>query len=88
MSADLEIEMTKLVVRKRSQPGRPAKVGEKVQVWLDGRTKPFTVKVFAKYLGITDSAAWKKLERLVRAGKMTKRRLENGSVEYQVYRPD
>lgn len=83
---DMGFTILKLNVIKRNRRGRPLKSDRKVQVWLDRRTKPFTVQVFADYLGVSRPAAWRRLENLVSQGVVAKRDTGSRAYEYEVHR--
>ena len=80
--------VSNLKITKLGSPGRKPdrKTRSMVEVWIKRRTKPFTCATFAKYLGVSNNAAWKRLEGLVRAGVIIKERM-NGEVIYRVEDP-
>jgi len=84
---DAEYEPQKLEVRALRRRGRPSQSDGKVAEWMARRSKPFHLDIFAKYIGLSKSAAHKKLSGLVLAGAVTMQMGADGRMEYQVYRP-
>ncbi len=83
---DWGMRVDHLELIKVRQTGRPRKNTKKLDQWIEKRHRPFTNDTFAKYMGMSRSASWRKLEGLVKAGVYTKIKDREGRVEY--HRPD
>lgn len=84
VSADMGFKVRKQALTEVQARGRKSPATRKINYWLEHRTKPFTAKVFADFVGLSPAAAWRRLDRLVAQGKVYKHRNEDGTVEYSI----
>lgn len=85
-SMDMGFDVRQKKVTPVKRPGRPSKLSQRVNLWVEKRTKPFTSTKFQEFTGLTRSAAWRRLDRLVAAGVYKKKVGELGEMIY--YRSD
>ena len=86
---DYGVDVEKILLRKVGSPGRKIGVNTRLEAWLQKRTKPFDNATFARYMEMEYSAAYKKLQRMVKAGLLTREEDRAASrVYYQVVREE
>lgn len=78
-----DVEVISISHTQSRPAGRPPKKDPKIDKWLKGRTKEFTVQVFAKYMDSTPEKVYPKLQRMVARGQLIRTR-RAGRVVYQV----
>lgn len=91
ISQDLGLKTRKLLISEVQPRGRKSAHTQKIDYFISKRTKPFSNKLFADYVGLTPAAAWRRLDRLVASGKVYKETQHDGTVLYtsrMAIRPD
>jgi biotin operon repressor len=86
MCEDFGIDVKQLEISRIGKRGRPAVKDKLLEYFLEQRTRPFSTATIAAFLGVDRTTAWKRLERLVLAGRITKTEGEEGAMMYEVVR--
>ena len=82
ITADLGVKTRKIIFNEVRPRGRNSPATRRIELWMAKRTKPFDAKTFATFVGLSPAAAWRRLDRLVAAGKLYKIRNDDGTVSY------
>lgn len=91
ISADMGLKVRKQTLTEVQARGRRSAFTQKIDYFMAKRSKPFSAKLFADYVGLTPAAAWRRLDRLVAAGHVIKEQQDDGTMLYtsrMVDRPD
>lgn len=78
-----DVDVISISYSQSKPAGRPPKQDPKIDKWLRGRTKEFTIQIFAKYMESTPQKVYPKLQRMVARGQLVRTR-RAGRVVYQV----
>lgn len=82
VTADFGLKVRKQTLVEVKPRGRQSPATQKVKFFLERRSKPFSAKVFGDFVGLSGSAAWRRLDRLVAAGQLYKIQNADGTVSY------
>lgn len=82
VAVEYGFKVRKQLVTETRPRGRQSAATKKIKFFLERRTKPFSAKTFGDFVGLSGSAAWRRLDRLVAAQQLHKITNDDGSVMY------
>ena len=79
-----DVEVISIKFEEKKRAGRPPKPNPRIDAWLQKRTKPFSCKTFAEYLGMPYASTYQKLQRMAARREVKILPRQRGIVMYEV----